>query len=70
MSNRLAVLAGTLMTAVSLISSALAQPACVTQNMAVPPGADTGDKAARVFVDTTDRDFKTALPTSDHSHPH
>jgi hypothetical protein len=69
MSKLLAVLAGTLMTAVPLISSALAQPACVTQNMAVPPGANTSEKAAPFFIDTTGLDFKTAPPTRDPSNP-
>jgi hypothetical protein len=69
MSNVLGVLAGTLMTAASLIPAALAQPACVTQNMAVPPGANTSDKAAPFFIDTTGLDFKTAPPTRDPSNP-
>jgi hypothetical protein len=46
MNTKLAGFAGTLMSAVSLIPAALAQPACVTQNFAVPPGANTTDKAA------------------------
>ena len=53
MSNMLAVLAGALMSAVWLMPAALAQTACVTQNMAVPPGANTSDKAAPFFIDTT-----------------
>ncbi|TPQ25571.1 esterase [Bradyrhizobium guangdongense] len=63
----LAILAGTLLSAVSFASSAQAQaqPACVTQNMAVPPGANTTDKAAPFFIDTTGLDFKTAPPTRD-----
>src|ERR1700709_2478375 len=69
MSNMLAVLAGTLMSAVSLISIALAQPACVTQNMAVPAGANTSDKAAPFFIDTTGLHFKTAPPTRDPMTP-
>src|SRR4051794_4076058 len=69
MSNSLAVLAGTLMSAVSLIPMALAQPACVTQNMGVPAGANTGDKTAPFFVDTSGLDFKTAPPTRDPSNP-
>src|SRR3954463_5171953 len=69
MNNILAVLAGTLMSAVWLIPTALAQPACVNQNMAVPPGANTSDKAAPFFIDTTGLDFKTAPPTRDPSNP-
>jgi hypothetical protein len=69
MSNVLAVLAGTLISAVSLIPAALAQPACVTQNMAVPAGANASDKAAPFFIDTMGLDFKTAPPTRDPSNP-
>ncbi len=65
MSKLLAVLAGTLMSAVSLVPAALAQTACVTQNMAVPPNANTSDKAEPFFIDTTGLDFKTAPPTRD-----
>src|SRR5215217_7741730 len=69
MSNMLAALAGALISAVSLVPTALAQPACVTQNMAVPPGANTSDKAAPFFIDTTGLDFKTAPPTRDPKNP-
>ena len=64
-----AVLVGTLISVVPLMPMALAQPACVTQNMAVPPGANTSDKAAPFFIDTTGLDFKTAPPTRDPSNP-
>ena len=33
--------------------------------MVVPPGANTGDKAAPFFIDTTGLDFKTQPPTRD-----
>src|SRR5437764_13637821 len=69
MTNKLAVLAGTMIAAVWLAPAALAQPACVTQNMAVPPNANTGDKAAPFFIDTTGLEFKTAPPTRDPSSP-
>ena len=65
MTNALSVLAGALISVVSLTSIALSQPACVTQNMAVPPGANTTDKTAPFFIDTTGLDFKTAPPTRD-----
>ena len=65
MGKLLAVLAGTLMSAVSLIPLAQAQTACVTQNMGIPPGANTTDKAAPFFIDTTGLDFKTTPPTRD-----
>ena len=63
----LAALAGALMSAAS--PAALAQAPCVTQNMAVPPNANTSDKAAPFFIDTTGLDFKTAPPTRDPSNP-
>ena len=69
MNNILAVLVGTLMSAVWLIPTALAQTTCVTQNMAVPPGANTSDKAAPFFIDTTGLDFSTKPPTRDPSSP-
>jgi hypothetical protein len=69
MNNPLAVLTGTLMSAVWFIPDALAETACVTQNMAVPAGANTSDKAAPFFIDTTGLDFNTAPPTRDPSSP-
>ncbi len=72
MTNPLSVLARTLvfvLSFTSLSSITLAQPACVTQNMAVPPGANTADKAAPFFIDTTGLDFKTTPPTRDPSNP-
>src|SRR3954469_18425240 len=73
MNKILAALTGTLMSAVLLASSASAQTAapagCVTQNMAVPPGANTSDKSAPFFIDTTGLDFKTAPPTRDPLNP-
>src|SRR6185312_8212946 len=69
MSNMLAALAGALISAVSLMPAALAQTACVTQNMPVPAGANTSDKAAPFFIDTTGLDFRTAPPTRDPSNP-
>ena len=62
-----AVLSGALTSAP--VSPAVAQPACVTQNMAVPAGANTGDKAAPFFIDTTGLDFSTAPPTRDPMNP-
>lgn len=69
MSKLSAVLMGTLMSVVVLMPPALAQPACVTQNMAVPPGANTTDKAAPFFIDTSGLDFKTTPPTRDPMNP-
>src|SRR4051812_1366798 len=64
-----AAIAATSMTAVTLMPAARAQPACVTQNMGVPPNANTTDKAAHFFIDTTGLDLKTAPPTRDPANP-
>ena len=57
------------MSAVWLTATALAQTTCVTQNMAVPPGANRSDKAAPFFIDTAGLDFSTKPPTRDPSNP-
>ena len=49
----------------STLTPALAQPACVTQNMGVPPNANTIDKVAPFYIDTTGLDFSTKPPTRD-----
>src|SRR6478672_2009680 len=69
MRNLSTVLAGALISILWFTPAVLAQPACVTQNMAVPPGANTSDRAAPFFIDTTGLDFKTAPPTRDPSNP-
>jgi len=69
MNNILAVFAGTMMLAAWLIPGARGETACVTQNMAVPAGANTSDEAAPFFIDTTGLDFKTAPPTRNPSNP-
>jgi len=69
MNKVLVVLAGTLLAAAWPMPLAMAQTACVSQNMAVPAGANTSDKAAPFFIDTTGLDFKTAPPTRDPSNP-
>ena len=69
MDSTLTVLTGAFLSAVWLIPVAVAQPACVTQNMAVPAGANTSDKVAPFFIDTTGLDFKTAPPTRDPANP-
>ena len=69
MKIELAVLAGTLLSAAWCIPAALAQQPCVTQNLGVPPNANTTDKAAPFFIDTTGLDFKTQPPTRDPSNP-
>ena len=45
------------------------QPACVPAGASVPPGANTTDKTAPFFIDTTGLDLKTAPPTRDPSNP-
>src|SRR4029453_4785116 len=73
MKNKWLVLAGSLLAPVWLMPHALAQTQtpCVTQNMVVPPGANTSDKAAPFFIDTTGLDFKPQPPTPDpHSANH
>src|SRR5437762_12585134 len=65
MRNELAAATAALMSAVSFMPAAMAQAPCVTQNMAVPPNANTSDKAAPFFIDTSGLDFKTAPPTRD-----
>ena len=69
MNNILVVLAGASMSIAWLIPPALAQTACATQNMAIPPGANTTDKAAPFFIDTTGLDFGTKPPTRDWNNP-
>ena len=69
MRNLSTVLAGALISILWFTPAALAQPASVTQNMAVPPGANTSDKAAPFFIDTTGLDFGTKPPTRDPSNP-
>ena len=64
------VLAGTVLSAPGLAPVAMAQPACVTQNFVVPPGANASDKAAPFFIDTTGLDFSTQPPTRDPKSPH
>jgi hypothetical protein len=68
MNNGLATLAGTVLLAAWLIPGAMAQPACVTQNMVVPPGANTTDKAAPFFIDTTGP-TSAPPPTRDPTNP-
>src|SRR6267154_3589994 len=69
MNNSFAILTSALLSATWLIPAAMAQTPCVTQNMTVPAGANTSDKAAPFFIDTTGLDFKTAPPTRDPSNP-
>ncbi|MDD1520687.1 MULTISPECIES: alpha/beta hydrolase [Bradyrhizobium] len=69
MNNTWAVLAGTMISAATFSTATLAQiqpPSnCVTQNMGVPPNANTSDKGAPFFIDTTGLDLQTKPPTRD-----
>src|SRR3954453_12240733 len=69
MRNELAAATAALMSVVSFMPAAMAQAPCVTQNMGVPPNANTTDKAAPFFIDTTGLDLKTAPPTRDPANP-
>lgn len=46
-------------------SGAMAQPACVTSQAKLPAGANSTDRTAPFFIDTTGLDFSTAPPTRD-----
>lgn len=50
-------------------SVAFAQPACVPNNGAVPPGANTTNASAPFFIDTSGLDTKTAPPVRDPANP-
>lgn len=75
MNSAWTVLAGTMITSCVLATTSLAQApqaqtpsaqtACITQNMVVPPGANTADKDKSFFIDTTGLDFSTKPPTRD-----
>ena len=69
MNHILAGFAAAMLSAVWLVPVSMAQPACVTQNMAVPPGANAADKAASFFIDSTGLDFSTKPPTRDPKNP-
>ena len=73
MKPALTVLAGTWiaasLAAASQAQTPPAQTACVTQNMAVPPGANTTDKGKPFFIDTTGLDLSTQPPTRDPGNP-
>jgi len=63
------VLAGTLLSVADVTLPVLAQSICVTQNMIVPPNANTADKSAPFFIDTTGLDLSTKPPTRDPKNP-
>jgi hypothetical protein len=69
MKTTLAVLMGALLSTAWGVPVVMAQPACVTSSAIVPAGANTTDKSAPFFIDTTGLDFKTAPPTRDPANP-
>jgi hypothetical protein len=69
MKHLTAVMAGTLLSVAWAVPTVVAQPACVAANAAVPPGANTTDRSAPFFVDTTGLDLRTAPPTRNPSNP-
>ena len=75
MKSALTVLAGTWIAASLLTTASHAQtpqaqrPSCVTQNMAVPPGANTTDRTKPFFIDTAGLDLATQPPTRDPKNP-
>src|SRR5262245_15517860 len=69
MKNTFAVLTGSLISMASVVPAVMAQPACGAFSAVVPAGANTTDRSAPFFIDTTGLDLKTAPPTRDPSNP-
>ena len=69
MKNTSAVMATALLCAAWIAPAAMAQPACVTASASVPPGANTTDRSAPFFIDTTGLDLSTAPPTRNPASP-
>ncbi|MBV9462428.1 MAG: esterase family protein, partial [Bradyrhizobium sp.] len=75
MKSALTVLAGIWIAASLLMTAGQAQtpqaqtPPCVTQNMAVPPGANTTDRTKPFFIDTAGLDLSAQPPTRDPKNP-
>ena len=70
MKNTVAVTAGALLCVTWIAGTAMAQTTCATASATVPPGANTTDRAAAFFIDTTGLDLSTAPPTRNPSSPH
>lgn len=60
---------GTMICAAGFMPEAVAQPACVTSQAGMPAGANSTDRAAPFFIDTTGIDFSTAPPTRNPHNP-
>ena len=69
MNKIFAVTVSTMICAAWFMPQAMAQPACVTSQAGMPAGANSTDKAAPFFIDTTGLDFSTAPPTRNPSNP-
>jgi hypothetical protein len=69
MKQTVALMGGALLWAAWIAFPAMAQPACVTASGAVPPGANTTDRSAPFFIDTTGLNLGTAPPTRNPSNP-
>ncbi|MBN9509234.1 MAG: esterase family protein [Alphaproteobacteria bacterium] len=69
MKPAIAVALGPLLAAAAVLPAAAAETACVTGGASVPAGANTTDRAAPFFIDTTGLDLRTSPPTRDPSNP-
>jgi enterochelin esterase-like enzyme len=63
------MLLGAMLSLTWLVSPVLAQPACVPNNGAVPPAANTTDASAPFYIDTAGLDFGTTPPTRNPLNP-
>jgi len=52
-----------------LLIGGAAQADCLKGNSNIPPGANTTDRSAPFYIDTTGLDFKTLPPTRDPKNP-
>ncbi len=64
-----AVLTGALFSGILTAPAIIAQAACLMGNASIPPGANTRDRSAPFFIDTTGLNLKTTPPTRDPSNP-
>lgn len=66
---RSVALAWALMSVLWLMWCVVAQASCVKQNFVVPPDANSSDKSAPFYIDTTGLDFNTQPPTRSPKSP-
>jgi len=69
MKRAVTVLVAALLSIASTAFDVMAEPGCGSFNGLVPPGANTTDRSAPFFIDTTGLDLRTAPPTRDPSNP-